>query len=172
MDAARHFLYVYRTTVIALYSCQPVFQLFDPFIKPGHDFQYRVWQPLMAQFHIWPTIHPIDFDHPARYADHRGSWGHGLDHHRTGANLRPIANGNRAQHYGIRTQYHVIADSRVTLGFLSGNATQNHPFIHQHIIADFRRLTDYHTHAMVNEKPSANNRTGVDLDAGQETAHM
>ncbi len=43
--------------------------------------------------------------------------------------------------------------------------------INKHIIADFCRLADYHTHTVVDKKPSADRRTGVNINTGQKPHH-
>jgi hypothetical protein len=44
--------------------------------------------------------------------------------------------------------------------------------IDQHVVADLGRLADHHAHAVVDEQPPADLRTGMDLDPGDEAVGM
>ena len=52
------------------------------------------------------------------------------------------------------------------------DAAQRHVVIERHVVADFRRFADDHTHAVVHEEPLADARRGMDFDTRQEAAGM
>jgi hypothetical protein len=52
---------------------------------------------------------------------------------------------------------------------LKASSAQNNSLVDEHIIANFRCLTDNHTHPMIDEEPSSNLGPRMNLDTREET---
>jgi hypothetical protein len=75
-------------------------------------------------------------------------------------------------HLGTRPDHDPLSDGRVALAFLQAGAAQGDPVIQGHIPPDLGRLTDDHTHAMVNEQTGGEAGTRMDLNAGQAAGQL
>src|SRR5207253_4956747 len=53
-----------------------------------------------------------------------------------------------------------------------GDAAQRDAVVERAVVADFRRLADHDTHAVVDEDAAPDARAGMDLDAGEEAGHV
>ncbi len=51
-------------------------------------------------------------------------------------------------------------------------AAKRHALIDRAVIANFRRFTNHHAHAVIDEYTPPERRAGMDLDAGQETREL
>src|SRR5947209_4073223 len=71
-----------------------------------------------------------------------------------------------------RADDHAISYRRVPFAALTTSATQRNSLINQHVIPDLCRLADHDTQPVVNKKPLADFRAGMDFDAGQEAGDM
>jgi hypothetical protein len=60
----------------------------------------------------------------------------------------------------------------VPFTFVKRTPTQGHALIQGDIIANFCRLANDHTGAMVNEKSASDNRTRVNFDTGKPTRNV
>ena len=54
--------------------------------------------------------------------------------------------------------------------FVPADAPQRDAVIERHVIPDLGSLADHHPHAVVNEKPASDGRTGMDLNPGQKSS--
>src|SRR5512135_3241873 len=90
-----------------------------------------------------------------RNAGSRRTGGHILHHHRIGADLRAVADVDRAKHLRARADHHAVAYGGMALAMLPGSAAQGHAVIHGHVVADLGRLADHHAHAVVDEEAPA-----------------
>ena len=98
----------------------------------------------------------------------RGPGGHGLEHHRIGANFGAIAHLKAAQHLGPGGYHHVLPQRRMALRpFVERGAAQGHAVVNRAAIANHRRLANHHAHAVVNEHPLTNHRTGMNFNPRQ-----
>ena len=78
--------------------------------------------------------------------------------------LRIVSDRHRTEYFCTRPDHDVVAERRMSFaGVLSGPA-QRDALIDRAVIADDRRFADDDAGPVVNEKPSADLRTGVDLD--------
>ena len=54
---------------------------------------------------------------------------------------------------------------------VSGSA-QSHVLINQNVVANLGGLSDHDAHAVVDEKPAADRRAGMDLNAGEKARYL
>src|SRR5216683_1659117 len=97
---------------------------------------------------------------------------HLAHHHRAGSDPAPRPDGERADDLGPRPDHHIVADGGVALLALDARAPEGDPLQDADVPADLGGLADDHAHAVVDEEPRPQHRGGVDLDAGQEAAHV
>jgi len=108
-----------------------------------------------------------------RVADGRALRRHFLDHHRVRSDARAVAHGEAAQHLGPGTDDHPTAQRRMALGALGERgAPQRHALVNGAVVADLGGLADHDAHAMVHEDAAADDRPGMDLDAGQKARQV
>jgi hypothetical protein len=60
----------------------------------------------------------------------------------------------------------------MSLAFLLASSTQGHALVHSHIVANNSRLTNHHTHAVIDEKATADRSSGMDLNSSKKSADM
>src|SRR5680860_498860 len=101
--------------------------------------------------------------HPARDADDDGVRRHVADDDRVRANLRAGTDRDRAEDAGPGADGDAVADGRVPLLLGHRAATQGGAVVKHHVVADLGRLTDDHTHPVVDEEASSDAGPGVDL---------
>ena len=58
----------------------------------------------------------------------------------------------------------------MTLTFFPASTAQRYPVIKRAVIANFCRLTDDYTHAVINKKAATNGGSGMNLNASHPTA--
>ena len=84
--------------------------------------------------------------------------------------LSPIVMGPRI--FAPCADNNIVADRGMSLYFLPRCSTQRNAVVESDIIADFGRLANDNTHAVVNKEPFADLRSGVYLNTGQKPAHV
>ena len=99
----------------------------------------------------------------------RRHFGH---HHRSRADLTVIADGDRPEDLGAGADHDVLAQCRVPFFFLHAGAAESHALIQRAVSADFGGFADHHAHAVIDEQPRSDVRSGMDLDACEETPDM
>ena len=93
--------------------------------------------------------------------------GHVGDHDAVGADLRAVADRDRAEQLRARADRDVVLHGRVALAGGEAGAAERDALVERHVVADLGRLADHHAGAVVDEQPLADSRGGVDLDAGE-----
>src|SRR5699024_729202 len=83
------------------------------------------------------------------------------------ADLGVSAHGKRAKHLAARGDDDVVFDGGVALADVFAGAAERCALVNGHIVAHNGGLADYHAHAVVDEHALANDRAGVDLNAGK-----
>ena len=116
----------------------------------------------------------IDRHRLGRDADHGRSGRDVLGHDRVGADLRALANLDRAQHLRSGTDDDARADGRMALAGGPGRrigAAQGDMLIDGDIVADFGALAD-HAEAVIEKEALSDPGARVDVDRGQEAREM
>jgi hypothetical protein len=95
-----------------------------------------------------------------------------LDHVRLGTDPSTVADGDRAQDDRVGADDHVGTECRVPplarqspVVLPPTQCAQRHLVVKGYVVADHGRLTDHGAASVVDEQPSANPGTGVDLNA-------
>src|SRR3954447_13405569 len=109
---------------------------------------------------------------PGRNANRGRVRRHVLKDDRTAADSGAFANRYSAQNLRSRANDNTITDGRVSLALLLPGAAERDALVNRHVISHDCRFTDDYPHAVIDEKALANDRTGVDLDPGQESSKM
>ncbi len=66
----------------------------------------------------------------------------------------------------------IVTKCRMPFALLFPRTPERHPVIQQHVVPDLARFPDHHTHAVVDEKPSADLRPRMNLYACHEAADL
>src|SRR5260370_8523442 len=78
-----------------------------------------------------------------------------------------------AEPFRTRTDDHAGFERRMPLRAAGERgAAKRHALIDRAVIANFRRFTNHHAHAVIDEYTPPERRAGMDLDAGQETREL
>ena len=115
---------------------------------------------------------PLDPDRMAGVADHGRVRRHLVDDDRVGADLRAVADRDRAEQLRAGADRHVVLHRRMALAGLEAGAAERHALVHRHVGADLGRLADHHAHAVVDEQPVADPGGRVDLDPRQRAREV
>src|SRR5581483_8642585 len=83
-----------------------------------------------------------------------------------------VSDGDGAEDFGAHADQDPIADGGVALDFLQAGASERHLMVHQHVVADHRRLSDDDPHPVINEEAPSNGRARMNLDARKEGAEL
>ena len=110
-------------------------------------------------------------DPPWDTDDYR-SLGHTPDDDGVGADPGVVTHYYGSEQDRGRANDDIVANRRVTLGFLEGCPAEDHALVHEHVIGDLGGLSYDHARAVVDEEPAADDGTWVDLDRGQEASCM
>jgi hypothetical protein len=101
-----------------------------------------------------------------RYANSRGTRGHGFDDHGIAANFGTIAHHKAAEHFGACAHHHVFAQRGVALSaFVERGAAEGNALVNCATIADLCGFADYGAHGVVKKYALAQHSTGVNLNA-------
>ena len=119
--------------------------------------------------HILCGALSILFYDGARNADHGTSSRNLFQHHRSGADFHIIANGKRPQHLGAGSDNHPVADGWMAFSRIFSGAAQSHTLVNGHIVTNFSRFTDNHTHTMINEAAAPNHRARMNFNTRHKT---
>ena len=92
---------------------------------------------------------------------------HVFDDHRVRADFDVVADRDVPQDRSSRADGDVIAKRRVPLGMLQRRAAERDALIDRHVVTDDGRAADNHAGAVVNEKPPADRRAGMNIDPGR-----
>ena len=107
-----------------------------------------------------------------RHANHGAIRRHVFHHYRATADLRVIADGDRAEHRSAHAHHHVVAKGRVALASFLASAAQRDILVEHAIIADDSGLTDDHAHRMVDEETAADLCARVNLNTRPKTCAL
>ncbi len=108
----------------------------------------------------------------AGHADHGGVVRHRVDHHRAGADLGVVADGDVAEDLRAGADHDVVADGGVALAALFARAAQRDALVEQNVVADLGGLADHHAHAVVDEAAPSDHGAGMDLDSGHRADEL
>ena len=103
-------------------------------------------------------------DDSARNADDRRSLRYFTQHHSVCRDAGVVTNTERTQHLCARADHDVIAKRRMALADVLACAAERYALIEQTIVPNFGSLADHNAGPVVNDQPTADGRTGVDLD--------
>ena len=92
---------------------------------------------------------------------------HVADDDAVGADLRAVADLDRAEQLRARADRDVVLHRRMALAGLEAGAAERHALVERHVVADRRGLADHDARAVVDEEALADLRGVVDLDPGQ-----
>ena len=98
--------------------------------------------------------------------------GTGLIDHGIGANPAACPYDDCAENLGACADHHIIFQGWVAFAFFQAGPAQGDAVVQGHIVANFRRLTDHHPHAMIDEEFVTDRCPWVDLDPGQKPDDM
>src|SRR5580700_2363620 len=87
-----------------------------------------------------------------------------MNDYRTGADFHIVANLDTAEYFRTGSDYDVVADRGMALAVFIACASERHALVKQDIVADFGGLTDDHTHTVIDEKPAADLRAGMNFN--------
>ena len=100
----------------------------------------------------------LDAHRMAGVADHGRVRRHLVDDDRVGADLRAVADRDRAEQLRAGADRHVVLHRRVALAGLEAGAAERDALVHRHVGADLGRLADHDAHPVVDEQPVADPR--------------
>ena len=98
--------------------------------------------------------------------------GTSVEHHRAGADARVLAHGHVAQDIGVVADEDAVADGGVALAVLLAGAAQRDALVHGHVAAHDGGFADDHAGGVVDEETPAEQRAGMNIDAGEEAADL
>lgn len=115
----------------------------------------------------------VTADDHGRCADHRAVIGN-IDHinESVGADTGIVADYDRAKEGCAGTNEHIIAEGGVTFADMFAGAAQCDIMIQHTIVADYGRLADDDSGAVVDKQPRTDSDAGVDFDTGEETVEL
>src|SRR5215207_4432709 len=145
-------------------------ELLDPLHERDHRVSVRIWQVLQSPRLSRRGIAPGDGSR--RYPDRRGVRWHVFEHHRPRANPGALADGHGAEHRRADADDCLILDRWMPLAALLPGPAQRHPLVHRDVVADRGCLTNYDTHAVVDEDALSNPCSRMNLDPGDRPAHL
>ena len=140
----------------------------DLLLKVVEALKDRVRQQIMPQRH---THHPetLLLDAPPRYADNSTIIRNILQHHRVGADIHVVADGDPAEHLCSRTYDDIIAERRVALPGLLPRASKRHSLIQCDIRAEDGCFTNDDAHAVIDKESAPDVSCRMNLNTGYET---
>jgi hypothetical protein len=116
---------------------------------------------------------------PALAADYRGLLpddgavlGHRIDDNCCRAYDRSASDGDGAQHLGMGTDGHVVAQRRVALASLLAGATQGHALQQRAAVTDLSGLSDDGACTVVYEKAPADTGAGMDFHSSEKLGYL
>ncbi len=89
-----------------------------------------------------------------------------MDHDGVGADFGVMTNRDRAQQLRARTDRDTVLHGGMTFAGGKAGTAQGHTLIDRHILSHRGRLSDDHTHAVVDEQSGPDIGGGMDLNAG------
>src|SRR5262249_8079790 len=95
-------------------------------------------------------------------------------HDAAGSDLDVVSDANISQDLRARSHHHAVAQRGVALTSILARTTQSYALIQQHVITDFRGLTNHDAHSVIDEETASDASSGMDLYAGngsRELAH-
>lgn len=108
----------------------------------------------------------------AGYPDNGGIVRNIPKHYRSRADSRVLADDDVPQNLGPATDNHPIADCRVAFALVQAGATKGDALIDSDVVANLGRLADYHSHAVIDEKPAADAGSRMYFNAGEKTRNL
>jgi hypothetical protein len=112
----------------------------------------------------------FELDNPAWYTDNSSVF-RDITHvdKGIGADTGMVTDGYRAEDDGAGTDEYVVADRRVTFAFVFSGATEGDVVEEDAVIPDLDGFPDNDAMAVIDEESSADFRSGMDLDTGEES---
>ena len=114
----------------------------------------------------------VAIDDVRGHADDGGVGRHVGQHHRAGADAGVFADGDVAEDVGVVADEDAVADGGVALAVALAGAAQRDALVHGHVAAHDGGFADHHAGGVIDEQAPAEQRAGMDVDAGEEAAHL
>src|SRR5580704_17230249 len=123
----------------------------------------------IGQISVFEIVARVDTraNHSSRHAHYGRVIRNRANHHRSRADLGVMSNRDIAENLRPRPDHDIVADGGMALAFFLAGSAQRHALIHEHVVANFRRFSDHHAHAVIDEASPADGRARMDLNAGQ-----
>ena len=114
----------------------------------------------------------LALDNARGNTDCRTVLGNRFENDGTCRDLGVVADLERTEYLGSRTDHNAVAERRVTFaGVLAGTA-EGDTLIERTVVADLRRFTDDNPGSVVDEESFANGSTRVDFNAGDRSCRL
>ena len=143
-----------------------IFQCADPAIQLGDALGDDVRQILLVEVVGGVDGLVVDPHHFGRHADGGAVGGQVAEHDAAGTDAGIVADVDRAEDFGARTDQDIVAKGGVPLAGILAGAAEGHAVVDGAVVADLSGLAEHDAHAVVDEQTLADGGTGVDLDAG------
>lgn len=112
------------------------------------------------------TVVILAADDTAGVADNGAVFGNTFQNNGTCADLDVFTKGDGTQDLGTCSDHDTVLERRVTLAVIFAGTAEGNTLINGDIVADFGGLANHNAGAVVDEEPSADGSTGMDLNAG------
>lgn len=112
------------------------------------------------------TVVILAADDTSGVADNGAVFGNTFQNNGPCADLDVFTKGDGTQDLGACADHDTVLKRRVTLAVIFAGAAEGNTLINGDIITDFGGLANHNAGAMVDEEPTANRCTGVNLYAG------
>src|SRR5215216_4929442 len=111
-------------------------------------------------------------DRASRHTDRRSVSRNVAQHHGAAADLGVVPDIDRAKDFGTDTDHNAVAKRRVSLPALLARPAERHRLIQGDIVTNHGCLADDDAHAMVDEEPPSDGRSGLNLNTHYKAAEM
>lgn len=105
-------------------------------------------------------------------SDHELAAGDVFQHQSLRTDFCVVSHCHGTQHRCTGSDQNAVADRRVALGLRSRGPTQSYVVVHQHVIANFGGFTDDDPSTVVDEEPTSDGGSGMNLDIGEKTSEL
>lgn len=112
------------------------------------------------------TVVILAADDTSGVADNGAVFGNTFQNNGTCADLDVFTKGDGTQDLGACADHDTVLERRVTFAVIFARTAEGNTLINGDIVADFGGLANHNAGAVVDEEPSADGSTGMDLNAG------
>ncbi len=139
------------------------FQLGDSSVQLLDFFKDRVGQVRVVK---GGSIVILAADDTTGVADNGAVPGNAFQHDRACADLDVFTKSNGAQHLSTCSDHDAVPDGRVTLAVILAGTAKGNALINGHIITNLSGFANDNAGTMIDEEPSSDSGTGMDLNTG------